>query len=246
MNHRNETMTKKQVSAKQLGELALPYNCRRCFWIKSALKGKLPFQSFPGIFSSIDSYTRKMVKGWFERHGEAPEWVGGMGDLKKWIAPPGAKKFCIDHEESGLVLSGTPDALFEDIKGKLIIVDFKTSKITTGQQKLMPLYELQLNAYALIAKRKAETFGFPEVGGLFLLYTEPVTDGKVLEDDTKHGTDEVDMTFKSVTVPVELNEDRVHALLGRAAEILASDQIPSSRRGCYECERIEGLTQLNR
>ncbi|MED5344024.1 MAG: hypothetical protein VX560_09870, partial [SAR324 cluster bacterium] len=81
---------------------------------------------------------------------------------------------------------------------------------------------------------------------LFLLYTEPVTDGKVLEDDTKHGTDEVDMTFKSVTVPVEFNEDRVHALLGRAAEILASEQIPSSRRGCYECERIEGLTQLNR
>ena len=110
----------------------------------------------------------------------------------------------------------------------------------------MPLYELQLNAYALIAKRKAEDFGFPEVGGLFLLYTEPVTDGKVLEDDTKHGTDEVDMTFKSVTVPVELNEDRVHALLGRAAEILASEQIPFSRRGCYECGRIEGLTQLNR
>ena len=52
------------------------------------------------------------------------------------------------------------------------------------------------------------------------------------------------MTFKSVTVPVELNEDRVHALLGRAAEILASEQIPSSRRGCYECERIEGLTEV--
>ena len=38
----------------------------------------------------------------------------------------------------------------------------------------------------------------------------------------------------------------VHALLGRAAEFLAAEQIPSSRRGCYECERIEGLTQLNR
>ena len=31
----------------------------------------------------------------------------------------------------------------------------------------------------LIAKRKAGDFGFPKVGGLFLLYTEPVTDGKV-------------------------------------------------------------------
>ena len=238
-------MTKKQVSAKQLGELALPYNCRRCFWTKSTLKGKLPFQSFPGIFSSIDSYTRKMVKGWFERHGGS-----GMGQrngrTEKMDCTSRCKKFCIDHEESGLVLSGTPDALFEDREGKLIIVDFKTSKITTGQQKLMPLYELQLNAYALIAKRKARDFGFPEVGGLFLLYTVPVTDGKVLEDDTKHGTDEVDMTFKSVTVPVELNEDRVHALLGRAAEILTSGTDSLQSEGCYECERIEGLTQLNR
>ena len=144
--------------------------------------------------------------------------------------------------------SGTPDALFEDREGKLIIVDYKTSKITTGQQKLMPLYELQLNAYALIAKRKAEDFGFPEVGGLFLLYTEPVTDGKVLEDDTKHGTDEVDMTFKSVTVPVELNEDRVHALLGRAAEILASEQ--SSLQSERDATNVNGSRdssiQLNR
>ena len=90
MNHRNETMTKKQVSAKQLGELALPYNCRRCFWIKSALKGKLPSSPFRDLQFHRFLY-QEDGQGWFERHGEAPEWVGGMGELKKWIAPPGAK-----------------------------------------------------------------------------------------------------------------------------------------------------------
>jgi len=34
-------------------------------------------------------------------------------------------------------------------------------------------------------------------------------------------------------------------LLGRAAEILASPEPPKSRRGCYECERVRGLNELN-
>ena len=209
------------------------------------IKGELPFQSFPGIFSSIDSYTKKMVKSWFDRHGKAPDWISDMGELMTWIDPPGSKRFFIDHEESGLTLSGSPDAFFVDERGKLIIVDFKTSKISSGQQKLMPLYELQLNAYALIARMKAEEFDLPEIGGLFLLYTEPVTDGEVLDDDENHGLDEFSMTFKSVTVKLELNEHRVHALLGRASEILSSESRPKGSRGCYECERVRKLTELD-
>ena len=86
-------MTQKNVSAKQLGELALPFNCRRCFWIKAKLKSNLPYQSFPGIFSSIDSYTKKMVKGWFDRHGKAPEWMSDLGTLKEYINPPGSLRY---------------------------------------------------------------------------------------------------------------------------------------------------------
>ena len=108
-----------------------------------------------------------MVKSWFDRHGKAPDWISDMGELMTWIDPPGSKRFFIDLEESGLTLSGSPDAFFVDERGKLIIVDFKTSKISSGQQKLMPLYELQLNAYALIARMKAEEFDLPEIGGLF-------------------------------------------------------------------------------
>ena len=44
-----------RISAKSLGELALPDFCPRCFWLKTKARGKLPFQIFPGIFSSIDA-----------------------------------------------------------------------------------------------------------------------------------------------------------------------------------------------
>ena len=42
-----------QISAKNLGALALPAFCPRCFWIRMKCGGKLPYQIFPGIFSSI-------------------------------------------------------------------------------------------------------------------------------------------------------------------------------------------------
>ncbi len=53
-------MTKLRISAKTLGELALPGFCLRCFWLKLHAR-QLPFQIFPGIFSSIDAYTKRVV-----------------------------------------------------------------------------------------------------------------------------------------------------------------------------------------
>ena len=49
-----------RIFAKTLGELALPGFCPRCFWLKMHTR-QLPFQIFPGIFSSIDVYTKRVV-----------------------------------------------------------------------------------------------------------------------------------------------------------------------------------------
>ena len=49
------------ISAKHLGNINLPDFCPRCFWLKMHTGWKLPYQTFPGIFSSIDSYTKKVT-----------------------------------------------------------------------------------------------------------------------------------------------------------------------------------------
>jgi len=49
------------IPAKILDELALPDCCPRCFWLKLKAQNRLPFQIFPGIFSSIDAYTKRVV-----------------------------------------------------------------------------------------------------------------------------------------------------------------------------------------
>ena len=50
-----------RISAKNLGAFALPGFCPRCFWLQLRVENRLPFQIFPGIFSSIDAYTKRVV-----------------------------------------------------------------------------------------------------------------------------------------------------------------------------------------
>jgi len=84
-----------RISAKNLGAVALPDFCPRCFWIKLRLKHKLPFQIFPGIFSSIDTYNKGIVHSWFDRHGCPPACLAGLGTLTGYVNPPHFSKFNI-------------------------------------------------------------------------------------------------------------------------------------------------------
>jgi hypothetical protein len=62
-----------------------------------------PFQIFPGIFSSIDSYTKNIVDGWFDTHGWCPSWLSKLGDIKGYVNPPHDSKFRIVDPESDIL-----------------------------------------------------------------------------------------------------------------------------------------------
>ena len=68
---------------------------------------RLPYDVFPGIFSSIDAYTKRMVHGWFDEHGSAPKWLDGMGDLTGYEDPPHWTKFKVVDERHNILLRGT-------------------------------------------------------------------------------------------------------------------------------------------
>ena len=84
-----------QISAKNLGELAMPSFYPRCFGLKRRLSNKLPFQIFPGIFSSIDSYTKDIINGYFDKYNRFPAWLGILGSLIGYKKPPHFSKFNI-------------------------------------------------------------------------------------------------------------------------------------------------------
>lgn len=232
---------KHRISGKDLGALALAEFCPRCFWLERHSPHGLPYEGgFPGIFSSIDSYSKHLVHGWFDRHGGAPPWLAPLGDVTGYIEPPHHSKFRMHDPASGLTLTGAPDALFTRQDGSILIGDYKTARFTPAQDALLPLYTIQLNAYAMIA----EDLGMGPVSGLALIYTEPVTAPEVARSDAVVRDEGFAMGFSAHILAVPIDPAQVRRLLARARAILDHLDPPPSRPECEDCRRLADVTSL--
>ncbi len=229
-----------RISAKSLGELALPNFCPRCFWIKLRCSHKLPFQIFPGIFSSIDSYTKKITNMHFQQHEKVPAWFGGFGSLGKPMKVPHYTKFSVIEPKANILLTGVPDEILCKGDGSYFIVDYKTSKFTSTQDKLLPMYEVQLNTYAYIGER----VGFNPVSGLGLIYYEPQTGISVEQVDSFILDDGFSMNFSGKLLPIELKADNIPVLLKRVREIYDLPEAPNRVEGCKDCGLLDTLLSI--
>jgi hypothetical protein len=227
-----------QISAKDLGWLNTPDFCQRCFWIERHDRS-LPFQTpFAGIFSSIDSYTKGIVSRHFSSQGRLPGWLSKIGEIDKLVSVKPAE-FRMTKENSSL--TGIPDELFRRRNGSYGIIDYKTARHTGTQDKLMPVYEVQLNGYALIA----ESLGMKPVNDLYLVYFEPPESSSFDELCKEHTTREgFDMPFKPSIVPVKKDTKMVEQLLSRADEIYSLKSPPEGKEGCENCKRLDELIHL--
>jgi hypothetical protein len=230
-----------RISAKTLGGLAMPDFCPRCFWIQMNVEG-LPYQIFPGVFNSIDAYSKSIVHGWFDRHGGPPAWLASLGDIRDYEPPPHYSKFQMLDAETNILLSGSPDGVLIRGDGSRVIIDYKTAKFTANQDELFPMYEAQLNAYAHIGER---TWKEP-VSALALIYTEPITDQAAANDDSNISRKGFQMPFKARILPVEKKPKLVPKLLRRAREILDLKTPPPSLQGCEDCSLLAGLISTAR
>ena len=229
-----------RISAKTLAELAMYHFCPRCFWIKRQVPKQLPYQMFPGIFSSIDSFSKRVVHSWFDRGEGAPAWLGDLGELVGYRTPPHYSKFNIVDEETDILLTGSPDGVFIRADQSHLIVDYKTSRHTSYQDTLYPLYEAQLNAYALIGER----CGLAPVTGLALIYTEPVTDEAAAAEDAAQRDDGFAMGFAAHVVDVDLNPGIIRPLLDKTRDICDLPYCPDGRIGCRNCEYLNDLLEV--
>lgn len=227
-----------KISAKNLGQVALNEFCPRCFWIKLKVSNKLPWQIFPGIFNSIAAYTEKAVHSMIESHNPLPSWLRKMGDIKGYRKVPGWREFNTLIEEYNITLTGVPDDLILVGAGQFIIPDYKTSKFTQTQDKLFPMYEIQLNSYAVIAVDcKIEP-----VVGLYLVYMEPITDEEAaMQSRTKVG---FSMGFKAYPRKVTINPQVVYKALETTRMIYDLVEEPEGREGCNDCQSLHEISSL--
>jgi len=228
-----------RISAKNLGSLAL--DCPRCFWLKLKLNFKLPYQIFPGIFSSIDSYSKKITWSYYEKYGVVPPWFKPFGDFIRPVKVPHHSKYFLFCEKENILLTGAPDDIFQKKDGSYFIIDYKTARYTDHQDELLPLYQVQLNGYALIGEQR----GFSPVTGLGLCYYEPQTQISMENIKSSIIDGGFKMPFQAHLLEVGLDpQGVVLPLLRQVREIGDRQVVQEGRDGCEECGRVEEVMGL--
>ena len=203
----------------------------------------LPWQGFPGIFSSIDRYTKQVVVGYLQREGRLPPWMAPAfytdgGEAVQHIDPPHWSKFTATDDATGVTLRGEADAIFRLADGTCAIVDYKTSRYNPGNRSQRRVYRAQLNAYAWVAQR----LDFPPVSRLSLAYVEPATSPATVDSEGSVDDAGFVLGFRPRLVEVELNPQRlIPPLLRQAARIHALTEPPQAREGCRDCAALNGL-----
>jgi len=237
-----------KISAKNLGQTALEDFCPRCYWIKLKTNFKLPWQSFPGIFSSIDSYTKSCIHNIIDNrwqkvgngpdnNGLIPLWMKQMGDIVGYEKVPHYSKNQYHDEKSNITLQGAQDDILVCSNGDRIVPDYKTAKHTDTQDKLFPLYEVQENVYSILSEKD----GKPPVK-LFLVYMEPCTDPSYAVNNIDHCG--FRMCFSGVVVPVNRDRAIVRKALNKTREIYDLPYAPDARSGCKDCEQLDKIIGL--
>ena len=198
----------------------------------------LPWQGFPGIFSSIDRYTKLVIVSHIRSESRLPSWMSDIGDAVEHVDPPHWSRFQALDGATGVTLRGEADAIFRLMDGTCAIVDYKTSRYNPDNRSQHRVYRAQLNAYAWIAK----SLDFPPVSRLALVYMEPATDMETVDVAEVLGTDGFSLGFRPRLVEVELDPQRlIPPLLRHAARIHALADAPQGREGCRDCAALEGL-----
>lgn len=222
-----------KISAKNLGAVALADYCERCFWIKLKTSNKLPWQIFPGIFSSIDSYTKKCVHGIIDDPSGSPAWMNEMGDICSYEKVPHWSKSKYLHEKTNIMLVGGADDILVRRDGGRVIPDYKTSKFTDNQDKLIPMYKIQLVSYSIILYPKAS---------LFLIYFEPLTS----DEDAADGkcVSGFNMAFSARVIPIQNDRVIVEDALSVVRDIYEKHHAPAAKEGCKDCEALDSIIGL--
>ena len=229
------------ISATELGYYASSRFCPHCAWVRMHVKN-LPYQSFPGIFSTIDRYNKLIVRNYFQRENSLPSWLNQLGQARAYVDPPHWSRFKILDEGSGVTLRGEADGIFQMSDGSYTIIDYKTSKYSGAQWAMRKSYETQLNAYAFIGERLGEPLGISPVGRLALVYMEPQTEEETALNPKLADDQGFTMGFAAKVVKVVLKPEKlIPPLLRKVRAIAEMDRPPKGTPACKDCKALDSL-----
>lgn len=231
-----------RISARTLGLMNLSEFCPGCFWVRLHVGDRFPFQiPLPGVFSVIDSFSKRIVHRILDRRVARPSWLPVCSRATSYTTGLHFSRFYCKDPETRIILTGMPDDILQLADGSYHVTDYKTAVVTARQDELLPLYEAQLNAYAYIAQRLVERDPLSPISGISLTFFEPlaeVLDGCIGEEGPQMG-------FRITWKPLKLRCDwLIPSLLSRAREIFELDQSPAHTQTCRDWELLTRLLRL--
>ena len=205
--------------------------------MRAKLGWKSPWAIMPGIFSSIDAFSKRAILAFYEKNGHFPPWIAGRWAEATPRPTPHHSTFRLVDPKTGIVLTGVPDLMLGLPRERLAILDLKTARFSDHQDELLPMYKVQLTGYALIA----ESLGMGHVEALGLVYCEPPAGDGDRGLDARVGDRGFTMPFRATAVPVGLDRGVIPPLLRQAKAILEMEKAPDGREGCGDCRMVREM-----
>ena len=230
------------ITPKRLGLTAIAAFCARCFWFLLHLKFHPPFNGFAGgIFSRMEQAELAIVADLLSRDGKLPEEFDPFCDLVTPVEFPRDYRKYRHTLDSGVVLYGEPDAIYERADKSLVVVDHKTADHKDGTDRLLPCYQIQTIGYGLIAEEGLK-LGKVSEGGLF--YWSASHDDVVTNPEKHYRSNRLWMPFVPKPLAVEMDFSALDEPLKEAMRLWALRAAPEGEQGCKDCRKLDALFAL--
>ena len=132
-------------------------------------------------------------------------------------------------EKLNAILWGKMDDCFVDKKGRLVVIDNKTSTSSEPNAEYEEGYKFQLDTYAFLLIKN----GFKVHPDAFLIYYFPEKEG-----DFNKG-----VKFTAHPKKIKLDPDRIQGFFEKAVKVARRSKAPARHEECDMCIWLEGMTK---
>jgi hypothetical protein len=230
------------ISVRNLGSIRLAKYCPRCLKVLTKVRFQPPFKFGGALFGDAERAQQAVIGYLLEKDGHLPKPFSPFCDCKARIDfPKHWTKFRCVHD-SGVVLYGIPDEIFELEDESLCVIDLKTSHCKGEDDPFHPQYATQVTGYAYIA----EALGLGKVTRAGLMYWDVQVDSVKSNpaDHYERGTLWLPMNVKPLEV--KLDYAIFEPLIKELTDVVNSKDVPEGRAGCDDCRKLDLLYALEK
>jgi hypothetical protein len=227
------------ITPKRLGLVEIDSFCPRCYWYLLKQKFHPPFDHFGGaIFKSMEQAQMAVVGDLIEKNNGLSEEFAPFCDLVGRVQFPRNWRKFKHRLDSGVLLYGEPDDIFQVSDGSIAVIDFKTARPKDGKDPLLGCYRIQILGYSFIAE-----FGLKlgEVSRGGLLYWGAEHEKVVADPDKYYRSRSLWMPFVPKPLAFDIDYKQLDAPLKEAVRLWEADAPPEGARKCKDCKRLDAL-----